>query len=257
MKKYRSLFFIISFAVLMNSCAGFSGYREKPPEITPETKYFLSILENMNKRIKSFKGLGKIFLEKDTIRQNERAAWIGVLPEKLRIDVLSITGRPVLSLAADGKYLYAVSHKQNKFYKTEETDPNLKNMIGIPITAGFVIELLAGRIPVKEYFYAETFSDEKTGGYVLVFKNRWGRALEKIYFNKDKNRVEKFELFKRGYDKPVCYGKIKDIKLKDQYKIPFEITLFNDNARFKIKTDKYWTDPPVKPSSFILKDPEI
>ncbi len=257
MKKYPSVFFIICFAFLLNSCAGFLGYMEKPAKLTGQTQYFLSLLDNMNRDIKSFKGIGKIFLEKDGIRQNERAAWIGNRPDKLRIDIISITGRPVMSVAADGKYLYAVSHRQNRFYKIPETDPGLKNMIGIPITAGFAIELLSGRIPVKKYFSAESFLDEKTGGYILVFKNRWSRIIEKIYFNKEKTMVKKFELFKRGSDRPVCYGKTGDIRKTGQYDIPFEIELFNDKARFKIKTDRCWVNSPIKLSSFVLKDPGI
>ena len=71
-----------------------------------EAKHLLQTLENTNSSLRNFKGIGKIKVWRNArVQFDERVAWLGSDPLKIRIEVL-ISGFPAVKLASDGQWFY-------------------------------------------------------------------------------------------------------------------------------------------------------
>ncbi len=212
-------------------------------------------LRQRNEKLATFKGTGKITIyEKKKKGVITRVAWIGAVPERLRILVRNITGQPLINFAFDGKWLYLFLHHQEKYYKKQSKNLNLERFISIPVKIIDMVTVLSGRIPVIGYNTAQLFRYEKNG-YVLILAKNDGTA-RKIYLDKAKKYVRKIELF-NGFGSLVYRVIFKKFKNIDGYQIPFYMNFSDDKGSgFKLDIDRYWANVPVLSSMFVLSKPE-
>ncbi len=240
---------------LLVSCSGLGGKILPPPVISPEAQQRLSLLENHNRGLGTFKGMGSFRLENEEGLRNARAAWIGSDFRKLRIQVMDISGVPIISIAADGEYFCALSHRENRFYKTRASDPGLERAIGIPMKTREAIQILTGRVPVRGHDSAQIIRDEKNEGDILVLTSRWGRVLEKIFFDKDGKTVLHMEMYDSmgNFVYRAEFGKIQSA---ENYLLPFDLKVSAEDVHFHLQIERYWSDMPVSPAVFVLTDPE-
>ncbi len=122
----------------------------KLPE-SPEVTRILLNLSQVNTDLLTFKGTGKLKLWKKDSVQVVRTAWTGARPDKIRIVIQGITGFPVASMAADGNWFYLLSYSQDSFYKAQVQNPDLEKLVSIPVTAGDIINLISGVVPIRQY----------------------------------------------------------------------------------------------------------
>ncbi len=236
--------------VLLNACSG-TGMMP-PPVISPEAQHRLGLLENFNRGLRTFKGVGNFRLENEEGVRNARVAWIGSDFRKLRIRVLDISGIPIVSIAADGGYFYALSHKEKRFYKQKTSDPKLKKAIGIPISTREAIRLLTGRVPIRGHDAAQMGTGKED---MLILTSRWGRVLEKIYFDPETQAVSHMEMYSAMGNLlyQVSFG---DIRKVDNYQLPFALDIRGEDVQFRLRIERYWADVPLSPSVFVLEDPD-
>jgi len=241
------------------ACANLTG---RVPEIEgPSEKYeaikLVSDLREQNAELRAFKGKGKItFWKNDKKNMVAGVAWVGSMPDRLRITIRNITGQPLLSFANDGNWFYFLSHADGQFYKKRSTDANLKRFISIPIKSIDMFSILAGRAPVVKYSSAEIVKNGSDDGYILILKKRWGHVLEKIYLDENKKEVRKVETFDGAGD--LAYrAEIYGMREIQGYQIPSRLVLSNDDGSvFQLDIDRYWADVSVSPSIFGLTSPE-
>ena len=159
---FTSLLSILLWAVIpmLFGCEFMMGGVYRPAGLSPEVREVLSLVENPNPGLNTFKGTGKVGLQGNGILQTARAAWIGNRPDRFRFGILDIPGRPVTAMATDGEFIYAVSHTRDRFYKARSTDPDLKRIIEIPVKIRSVIRMLTGGAPVRPFRAAEILDDE-------------------------------------------------------------------------------------------------
>ena len=244
-----------SAVFLFISCSGLSGKILAPPVISPKAQHCLAMLENHNRGLGTFKGMGSFRLENEEGLRNARVAWIGDAFRKVRIQVMDISGVPIMSIAADGDYFYAISHRENRFHKSRTSDPGLEKAIGIPMKTREAVQILTGRIPVRGHDSAQIIREEKDEGEVLVLTSRWGRVLEKIFFDKDGKTV----LYMEMYDSMgnfVYRAEFGDLRIVENYLLPFAVTISAEEVHFQLQIERYWADMPVSPDVFVLSDPE-
>lgn len=234
------------------SCTNMTGNGHIPP-VSPEAASLIAALENQNNKLKTFKGTGKIVFRDKYNVQISRAAWIGDRNKKLRVSLLNLSGQPAASFSSDGEYFYAVSHLDRRFYKKKSSDPGLKQIMTIPVKSSSLIQILCGRVPVKEFYSALIV--ENNYEYILVLKSFWGNILEKIWFNKQTKEVIKFENYNSGQE--IKYQVIfENYKTASDYSIPYKLLISSKDAQFELEIDRYWADVPISPSAFILTDPD-
>ena len=246
-----------------------------------ETRELISILENTNIKLKTFKGVGRITIWKQGKKDLPgRLAWIGLTPDNFRIALQSVSGQPVASLANDGQWIYVFSHAQGQFLKQRSTNFAMKKFFSIPIKSSDIVNILAGRVPVNKHNSAIVIKDtparhntddlmqQKTDrydsnesgrsedGYVLILKKRWGNICEKIYLDANKRDVRKFEVFDANgaLAYRAEFSRMQHIK---GHKVPSRLVLSGgDGSGFQLDVDRYWVNASVSPSIFVLKPPE-
>ncbi len=257
---YRNPFFLlILWAIalpMLFGCEAMMGRGVRPADLAPEVREVLSLVDNQNSGLKTFKGAGKVSLRSGGILQTARAAWIGARPDRFRFGILDISGRPATGMAADGEFIYAVSHAQERFYKARVSDPDLNRIIEIPVKIRSVIQLLTGGAPVRNFRTAEFPADETEERKILILKDGRDRLVEKIWFSRDPFKVHAVEVYDPG--KEMIYrAELADYQAAESYLLPFRVTVFDAENWFQLEIDRYWLNPPTPAAAFVLTDPDV
>jgi hypothetical protein len=251
------LFFCVNCSGLLT---GRSREMSKPPIAAEllETQAVLAELNRKNALLDSFKGLGKIKVWQDgQLKIDERVAWIGSAPNKLSI-VLMVSGFPAIKMASDGKwfYYYEVGEGKGTYKKISATDASLKRIISIPIQPSDIMNLIAGRVPLREYHTAILQKQESGQGYVLALKRHWWGIVEKIHLEEDKQQIRMIEYFNRTGS--LSYRvRFDEMQLVNGYQVPAKLSISNgNNANFQLDVYQYYTNVPVTASMFVLNPPD-
>ena len=243
------IIFLLLASFFFSAC---SQIKARVPDTDQEDARTLLVkLQNKNYHLTTFKGIGTLKLWSNGRPQTARLAWTGLNPEKLRIEILGVSGQPAVSIASDGSWLYFLSHTPHRFYKKKSSRADLKRLISIPIASRDVIALLAGRVPIPEYTAAALMRNKAEDGYVLVLKKRWRGIIEKIYVDENKTDVRKVEMFDSS-GALVYRATFESMQNINTYRVPLKLVISNDDSVFQLNIEKYWADVVVSPSLFVL-----
>jgi hypothetical protein len=262
--KHRALFFLVFF-LLLCSCSRFDrktgevlepAARMKDPQLT---SHVLGSLKNSNTSLKSFKGIGRVnFQAGPQALQRARTVFAGYQGEKLRFEVLGLSGQPITSIAYDGTWFYATQHAENRFYKKRIPNADLNQLLNIPIRIHTINLLLSGQVPLIEHASARLERETSENAYVLLLKSGWWwwRRQQKIYLTEDLKTAWKYEMFK-GANEPVYCLEIKAFQNFQGYRVPQKIEFTGTNGRqLVLEVIRYWANAEVETSMFTLKPPE-
>ena len=260
----HSSLFLLIIAVLYAGCSNLTASlpRETPASkdeaASTEARTLLTTLGNQNILLKSFKGIGKIKIRQNgKLKIDERVAWIGSEKAKLSIVVL-ISGHPAVKMTSDGEWFYYYEARPDRplYKKIPATDASLKRIISIPVKAGDIIQLLAGRVPLREHHSAFLERQDSGAGYVLVLKRRWWGVVEKILFNEDRTRVRQVEFYNRS-GSLIYLAQFDEMQTVKEYRVPSRLILSNaEGADFQLDVERYWADVDISSSMFVLNPPE-
>jgi hypothetical protein len=260
--KHRAIFFLI-FILLLCGCSRFNRKITEPYQIASRiedpqlTSHVVASLKHINANLKSFKGIGRVkFGEGPHALQSARAVFAGYHTEKLRFEILGLSGQPVTSIAYDGTWLYVAQHSENRFYRKRFPNADLDQLLNIPIKINTINLLLSGQVPVIDHVSAQLERGASDNAYILLLKSGWWRQQqEKIYLAADMETVWKYEMFE-GTDKPAYGLEIKKFKNYQGYQIPQKIEfLGKDGAQLLLEVERYWANADVETSLFVLKPP--
>ena len=269
---------------LFSSCSSItSRIPERPGDLKAlsEAGELILFLKNQNFHLKTFKGVGRItFFENEKKDLTTRVAWVGSIPDRLRIVLRSVSGQPVVSFASDGEWIYLLNHTRGKFYKRRSVNSTMDRFFAIPVTSDDIVNILAGRVSVDHYDSVAVIKNSSSGGrspvisddqtlvsahkdscayqdgYILVLKKGWGNTCQKIYLDADRKQVcmvEKFYLT-GGLKYRAEFKEMQDI---EGYRVPSRLVLStHDGSGFQLDVDRYLAGVSVSPSLFVLTPPE-
>ncbi len=171
---------------LLCGCAAFPAGMERrepgahylPPDRSLEV---MDRLDGLNRSLATFKGVGKANLAAEGQRRSARIVWVGMAPDKLRIEILGVPGQPAASIALDGEWITFDPHTPDRFYRRRIGDDSLQPILSIAINAPDLIDLLRGRLPIRDHATAVLFRPPGAGGFVLQLEKRWWGIQQKIF----------------------------------------------------------------------------
>jgi len=222
--------------------AGFD-YFKAPSEV----RRFLSVIEQKNDAVTSFKGIGKVRIWDSYGSRTSRAAWLGAVDGRLRIEFLGLPGQPVAKFIFDGSQYFFVSHMNSEVYSRTSSDPDLELVTGVSIKTSEVIKFLAGGISVYEHDSVLLEQSESGDVDVLIFKKNWLGVVEKIFFRG--SEIEKVEIFRWGTK--TYQVEFKNLRPVGKNQLPSYLVITScDNQGLSFAVDRQWTDINVLPSMF-------
>jgi hypothetical protein len=262
--KHLLIFFIIIFIVLLCGCGHFNrniteteplASRFEDPQLT---SHVVTSLKRTNTGLKSFKGIGRIkFGGGPQVMQSARTVFAGYHTEKLRFEILGLSGQPITSFAYDSSWFYLTQYAENSFYRKRIPNADLDRLLNIPIKIYTINLLLSGQVPMIDHVSAQLERESSGNTYILLLQGRWWqRQQEKIYLSADMKTAWKYEMFK-GSEEPIYRMEIKDFKNYQGYQIPQKVeVLGRDGATIFLEVDRYWANADVEEALFILKPPK-
>jgi len=252
--RYTYFACLFTIAILVSGCSMLSQTPSKivnQPE-SPEVTRILSNLSQFNTDILTFKGTGKIKLWKKDGSQIVRSAWTVARPNKIRVVIQGITGFPVASMAADGKRFYMLSYGQDSFYQADVQDPSLEKIVSIPVTAGDIIKLISGVVPIRKYRSSALLPWPSQNGYILSLMGEKGIDVEKIYLDQTQMRIQHIEMFtlngRLAYR--VDFNGETEV---EGFIVPARLVFNNDDGSgFQLDMDQFWPNTPVSSDMFVI-----
>jgi hypothetical protein len=247
-------------ATTVFGCSSYSSRVSEPEDLAAETQARMALhaLVGQNEKLTSFKGLGKIKVWQDGVKKiDERVAWIGSEPNKLSLVIL-ISGHPTVRMASDGKWFYYYELRQEKpvYQKRPAADLTLQRFVSIPIKTSDIVQLLAGRTPIREHHTARLNRQRSGPGYVLALKKRWWGTVEKVFLDENKTQVQQIEFFNRS-GSLIYRVHLDETQMIEGYQVPARLRISaEEGIGFELEIIRYIVNVPVSPSMFVLKPPE-
>jgi len=241
-------FSITILLVLWICSCSLPSMRPMPPEISPAAARHIRNIEKLNHGLGSFKGIGNLRLSGAKGRQTLRAAWIAQKPDRLRLELLGVTGAPVASVAADGMYFTAYLHDSRKKYRHRLGEDGLERVVGVKLKVAEVVSMLGGRIFIAEFRQAVVEEG------ALILKDGTGRKQQAIYPPGEQNTWWVVERFDEG-DKLRYRAILGAPRHVDGYLIPGRIVVTTEEGDgLQVSVDRFWANPAVAPNAFVLED---
>ena len=248
------------FAITLISLTGCSGLQQKSPtagDESAEHHRLLNRLVNRNETLKTFKGVGLANVRKNEKDYFTRLAWVGSRPEKLRVELTGGPGLPKMGFSSDGAWLYYFNPEdsENPVKKISSKNPSLENFLSIPITSVDIVTFLSGRIPdyaPRTVEYRKPVDGEE--GILVLKKEWWQNARQKIYLNAARTEVKKLEAYKGNLlEYRIEFAKMQTVK---GYRVPSILIISDDEGGyFRLKIDRYRANASISPEIFVLKPP--
>ncbi|MFO7962416.1 MAG: DUF4292 domain-containing protein [Desulfobacterales bacterium] len=247
---------------LFAGCGHMPGRTEEDPfglrtgDVTPserlEIRRAIQFLEDKNAGLESVKGIGNIDIYAENQVIHGRLAWIGDAAARLRVTLIGIEGRPVMSIAVDENRFYAYSHPDRRFYTAGKSDRRLASILSIELPYDALAAFLMGRVPVPPYRFARFGEDPF--GHVLSLVVETSHDIFRIFFNGDKTRLRGMEYY--GSNGELIYRAVfSGHEAVDAFVLFSSISVTDGRAAaLTLDVDQAWVNVPIDPSVFTLRD---
>jgi hypothetical protein len=251
---------VLIISVLLTACCLLTHCSVRPPvPLVPERELMdplagqlLETVLGTNEGLDAIKGVGRVKLQLDNQSNTFRAAWGGRQPDRLRLDVLVLTGQPYISFACDGQRIYLLIYAENKLYRRKATGSGLKRIISIDMTVGAFLDLLSGRLPVQQEGGVRLEEAGKDGPR-LVLEGPGRDHLDTIFLDSDRSTVRQFE--RRETDGKLLYRVVfGGWQVIDGFRLPESITIQDNGGQMvHVDVDRAWVNPSLTDEQFVLK----
>lgn len=192
---------IVLFVLLLSSCAPVRPDLGKPVSQSFADGLIREWHDNAA-LISSVQGLAEVKVKAPMTSINGVQVVIAKKPDKLRAEILSPFGTPLVSLTTSDGQLGVLLAAKNLYYTGAATPENLAQFVHIPLNVSDLVSLLLYQPPLIEAWEEEAF-DLKDGGWLLVRHGTLQR--QELVFDRGRQLVE------------VAYFMNNDLKIKAAY----------------------------------------
>ncbi len=236
-------------SILLCACGGIP----KPKNFDDSPEPLLASIEERGAALKSLSANLKV----DVWRESERVKVSQLIAVdavgRLRIEVLSPFGSPLITLASDGSRLMIYDAKEGRFFLGPASADALGRLLPVELSPPELSNLLRGAIPMIEYTDSKVDWNRETGRYQLTLTGP--ERIQEIEFEPEFLRVTQFEIRHTG---SVLYTvRLGDYSGTGSAIVPKRIrfTVPSKNLRVDLSVTEVTLNPPIPDTTFTLTPP--
>ncbi|MGP8050889.1 MAG: hypothetical protein ACLPYB_09785 [Desulfobaccales bacterium] len=236
---------------------GLAGCRALPPAPPPAVlspEEVLARLHNRQQALESLQARGRV-----TFLSPERNYSGTILikarrPESLRVDILDLLGRTLLSFATDGSQVQVLSPHEGKLFVGPATPRNLAVFIPPAVPLSQVVPLLAGALPLSPGPPARFDYDAASGRYLLEW--RQGGSLQERLWVAAQGLYPVQEEYFQGQSEPRFTLKLSQFGVVGP-DLPGEIIIQTTSPKMELRLayKELRLNPPLSPADLALTPP--
>lgn len=166
-----------------------------PPVAVSSAEEILARLKANQGAVQSFQAKGRLTLLSPQRNYSGTGVLKGQLPTTLRVDILDILGRSLLSFYSDGREVQVLSPQEGRLYRGPATPANLAALIPPGITLDQVVRLLVGDLPLSRTPPDDWRYDLEQDQYLLEWRHPDGSRRERLWVEARNFQAVKEEWF--------------------------------------------------------------
>jgi outer membrane lipoprotein-sorting protein len=191
----------LSFLLILGVLGlAWSGCAPRVPLLEPVDLPVSPVMESLQARrasLLSFRAAGTIRVEGGGRQWSGRALLLAELPSRLRLELLSFFGQPVLYVVSDGNEVvtWAPGQHASRGFALGRV---IEAFSSIPLGDEEAILLLAGCAPEFRYREAQLFRDVQERAYMLQLEDPLRGELERVWLEDDSVAIRRIERLQEG-----------------------------------------------------------
>ena len=188
------LFFLGGLSLAWSGCA------PRAPLLEPVDLPVTPVMERLEARrasLSTFRAAGTIRVEGGGRQWSGSALLLAELPRRLRLELLSFFGQPVLYVVSDGKEVvtWAPGQQASRGFALGRV---IQAFSSIPLDDEEVMLLLAGCAPEFRYREAQLFRDVQERAYLLQLEDHSRGEIERLWLEDDAATIRRLERLQGG-----------------------------------------------------------
>ena len=247
--QFFSVLLTINLLLLFSGCS--SKKNNNPIFYSNKALLFTNKIKNINKDIKTSKGIGWVNFSDKGKKEKFRIAWAISNPDKIRISIIK-SGIPIETIIFNGKAIVFFSHTgKHPLYKINSNNPSFKKNLFLPIKIRDIIALLSGQIPLWDFDFAYLLKNNKLVANTLILGKKLKQETQKIFLssNYDIIKLEYLDLIKE----PFYTIELLKYKEYNSFRIPFKLIIKEKSGKsLSLEITKYHTNIPLQKDVFNL-----
>jgi len=169
----------IFLLTLVLGCASLSTFPPAKPFSQQESNRIISNLQDQEKKVLSFQGIGKLLLKKGEEEIETNLFTIGRRPFKIRLEITHPWGKPLLYIVADKKNVSILSFTERKFFWGPPNSFNIKKFFPCGLEMDLVWTIFSGSVPIL----STTGRVVSLKPYEISLYNKQGEVAKTISFS--------------------------------------------------------------------------
>lgn len=250
---------LVTGTCLLMSC-GFLGPQEQrlglrfdDPRQLPAMLDSLAAVARTNRGLTAFKGLGTLRWRKGVQVQHFRVAMAGVMPDRLRIEMLGPTGQPMVQVADDGRRLTIRTLADGRTIELPTGAGSLGDVLGIDITPREIVFLLAGRFPIQDFADVRPAADAQQDRPGLRFGAHRRDGAYVVRLDAGATVIERLEALDGAHQRRYL-AHYAWAPGGDPYRFPLRLVLTGgDGPVLELDRLRFWPNPETPPGLFDLQ----
>jgi hypothetical protein len=241
--------------LLMTGCAHWQEV-DTPADLAG--RQALEHLRALNTGLSQCKGLGQAALKTQAGAQRTRLAWAARSPDKLRLELLAVSGHPLAALASDGNYLYLRDNSTDRFYKNRSANASLEPLVKVPVRVPDLIAYLLGRVPLVDAERSRLMDNPRQPGYILELSRWWGEVAQRVFLGADGRTVTRVIHF-GDTGKPAYQVDMADFRMAGAYSFAHQLRISSvatvrnaETNRIDIRLERFWPNTGIDDGAFQL-----
>jgi len=227
------------------SCAGTGP--SKPADLKAQT--LLERLLEKNQEEITFRGTGRFGIMEHGQGMSGRLLWMGITPDRLRVEMLTPFGQPIMSASSDGERVYAYDRSEGRFYTRSKGRGDVEKILGVSLSVSDMALLFSGRVPLfGRRARMATGSGQTTQLEIVDF---WGNTRQSILFDEDFSRVLETTVYSSS-NSPAWTALLNHSRDKAMPDFRVHDT---KGREFYLDVEKFDAAAQVDPAGFILQAP--